>query len=397
LGLANVTSGTNTVAVVAHDVEGNTSTNNYQVVIPPASAAYTYDLNGNLMTDATRTYAWNAKNELVSIVYTSGPNAGTHTEFTYNGAGDRVKIVERSGTVIGSGTITSTKQYAGNEELDGTGTVTKRYFAQGEQRIVSGVTTNYFYTRDHLGSIREMIASDGATIDARYSYDPYGRATQVSGSLSCDFQYAGMYEHATSGLNLTQYRAYDPNVGRWLSRDPIGESGGIDLYGYVGNSPTNAIDPFGLLAYVLSLSLSAEAGIMGAGTGGSSAWGLGISFDSWNGIPYPSDFGIVNTVAKQTAYTGGGYGIGITFLGSQANNLSEMQTKCPSDAVPTLDLDFGGMHFGKDMSVSADAELGGQTIGGAGLSNVTTNVYSIAAALNWLGNAISNPLYLTHP
>jgi hypothetical protein len=80
-----------------------------------------------------------------------------------------------------------------------------------------------------------------------------------------------------------------------------------------------------------------------------------------------------------------------------------MQTKCPSDAVPTLDLDFGGMgpvggmHFGKDMSVSADAELGGQTIGGAGLSNVTTNVYSIAAALNWLGNAISNPLYLTHP
>jgi RHS repeat-associated protein len=206
-----------------------------------------------------------------------------------------------------------------------------------------------------------------------------------------------MYEHATSGLNLTQYRAYDPNVGRWLSRDPIGESGGIDLYGYVGNSPTNAIDPFGLLAYVLSLSLSAEAGIMGAGTGGSSAWGLGISFDSWNGIPYPSDFGIVNTVAKQTAYTGGGYGIGITFLGSQANNLSEMQTKCPSDAVPTLDLDFGGMHFGKDMSVSADAELGGQTIGGAGLSNVTTNVYSIAAALNWLGNAISNPLYLTHP
>ena len=246
LGLANVTSGTNTVAVVAHDVEGNTSTNNYQVVIPPASASFTYDLNGNLTQDATRSYQWDAKNEVTAIIYNAGPNAGNHTEFTYNGAGQRVKIVERSGTVIGSGTITSTKQYAGNEELDGTGTVTKRYFAQGEQRIVSGVTTNYFYTRDHLGSIREMMDTNGTTIDARYSYDPYGRATQVSGSISCDFQYAGMYEHATSGLNLTQFRAYDPNVGRWISRDPSGEGSGLNLYAYCADSPICATDSSGL-------------------------------------------------------------------------------------------------------------------------------------------------------
>lgn len=197
------------------------------------------------------------------------------------------------------------------------------------------------------------------------------------------FGYAGMYTHQPSGENLTLFRPYDPPTAKWLSRDPISEAGGLNLYGYVANNPIDEVDPLGLLAYVLSLSVNAEGGLMGAGTGGSSAWGVGISFDSWNGIPFPSEIGIVNSVAKQTTYTGGGFGLGLNFLGSQANNLSDMQTKCPSDATPTLDFDagervgpFAGMHFGRDLSVSADVGLGGRSYGGAGTSNVTTNVYS---------------------
>jgi hypothetical protein len=42
---------------------------------------------------------------------------------------------------------------------------------------------------------------------------------------------------------------YDPELGRWLSRDPIGEDGGINLYGYVGNDPVNGVDPLGLYCY----------------------------------------------------------------------------------------------------------------------------------------------------
>jgi RHS repeat-associated protein len=76
--------------------------------------------------------------------------------------------------------------------------------------------------------------------------DPYGRSTKVSGSISCDFQYAGMYYHATSGLNLTKYRAYDPNTGRWISRDPSGESISLDLYLYCSNNPINYVDNDGL-------------------------------------------------------------------------------------------------------------------------------------------------------
>jgi RHS repeat-associated protein len=58
-----------------------------------------------------------------------------------------------------------------------------------------------------------------------------------------------MYMHQISGLNLTYFRAYDPNTAKWLSRDPLGERGGINLYGYVGNNPIWAIDPFGLETY----------------------------------------------------------------------------------------------------------------------------------------------------
>ena len=104
---------------------------------------------------------------------------------------------------------------------------------------------SYYYTRDHLFSVREMCNSSG-TIVARYSYDPYGLATLVGGTNLATFQYTGDYTHQPSGLNLTKYRAYDPNTGRWLSRDPIGENGGINLYDYVKNRPLDLLDILGL-------------------------------------------------------------------------------------------------------------------------------------------------------
>ncbi len=84
------------------------------------------------------------------------------------------------------------------------------------------------------------------TVRARYDYDPYGRMTKISGDRDTVFGFTGHFWHAQSGLNLTLYRAYDPNLGRWISRDPIKESGGINLYGYVDNDPINYVDPYGL-------------------------------------------------------------------------------------------------------------------------------------------------------
>ena len=154
-------------------------------------------------------------------------------------------------TTVGSGSITSTKQYVWSagaiaEERNASNQITKRYFGQGQQVISGSTVTNYFFTFDHLGSVRELIANDGATIAARFTYDPYGRATQVSGSVASDLQYATMYYHANSGLSLTQYRAYNPNLGRWISRDPLGESAGLNVYAYCDNDPIDYTDPLGL-------------------------------------------------------------------------------------------------------------------------------------------------------
>jgi RHS repeat-associated protein len=82
-------------------------------------------------------------------------------------------------------------------------------------------------------------------IQAEYSYDSYGRVTQLQGSLVSDFQYAGYYYHSPSGLSLTLSRAYSAQLGRWINRDPIEEDGGVNLYDYVANDPVDETDPLG--------------------------------------------------------------------------------------------------------------------------------------------------------
>jgi RHS repeat-associated protein len=132
------------------------------------------------------------------------------------------------------------------QERDGDNQVTQRFFAQGFQTLApySSLPASFYYTNDHLGSVREVLDATG-TLRTRYDYDAWGQRTKLSGDLDADFGYTGHLHHKQTGLILTHYRAYDPRLARWLSRDPIAESGGINLYGYVLNRPTVAIDPDG--------------------------------------------------------------------------------------------------------------------------------------------------------
>ncbi len=84
------------------------------------------------------------------------------------------------------------------------------------------------------------------TVRARYDYDSYGNVTKVSGDMDNLFLYTGHFWHSQSGLYLTLFRAYEPKLGRWLSRDPIGELDDTNLYAYVGNAPMDRWDPLGL-------------------------------------------------------------------------------------------------------------------------------------------------------
>jgi RHS repeat-associated protein len=239
-GKALLPTGASAASASAVDGSSNSKNNGYQLSVPTGtSTSLTYDLNGNMTSDGTNSYSWDAENRLIKIVY---PGSGNNSAFTYDGFGRNVEIVE---TV--SGSVTSTKQFVWSgshrrETRNGTGTVTAQFFGRGE--IISG--TSYVYTKDKLRSIREMTNSTGA-VQSQYDYDPFGRATLLQGSVAADFQLAGYYFHAPSGLSLTRNRAYSPRLGRFINRDPIGMRGGVNLYAYVGNTPMGATDPSGLL------------------------------------------------------------------------------------------------------------------------------------------------------
>jgi RHS repeat-associated protein len=83
--------------------------------------------------------------------------------------------------------------------------------------------------------------------DHSYRYSTYGERTKVGGDLDSDWGYAGLFHHGPSGLDLATYRVYDSKMGRWISRDPLGEGVDYNLYRYCGNDPISNVDPLGLV------------------------------------------------------------------------------------------------------------------------------------------------------
>ncbi|WP_290681585.1 RHS repeat-associated core domain-containing protein [Halothiobacillus sp. 15-55-196] len=125
---------------------------------------------------------------------------------------------------------------------------TSQFAYDGLSRRISATelhgSTIAYYAQDQVGSVVDTVDPQGQ-VTARLKYDSYGTITSSSGTLP-DHRYAGLYAHPQSGLYLATYRAYDPKIGRWLSRDPIREAGGVNLYAYVLNNPLLYTDPSGL-------------------------------------------------------------------------------------------------------------------------------------------------------
>ena len=105
----------------------------------------------------------------------------------------------------------------------------------------TSTTTQYFH-QDGLGSVVSVTNQSGTT-DGTARYDAWGNKIASTGTIP-QYGYTGR-EPADTGLVYYRARFYDPSIGRFTQRDPIGFEGGLNLYAYVGNSPINLNDPSG--------------------------------------------------------------------------------------------------------------------------------------------------------
>jgi RHS repeat-associated protein len=290
--------------------------NQVTTVTNPASTAIAYDANGNPLNGVAppsanpntvtgaRTYSWDGANRLSQIAYSG---TGNSSSFSYDGLGRLVEIVETA-----NGATQGDQRYVwiGDtmvQQRNTTGGLLKDYFDQG----FLDETTAYYYATDQLGSIRNLTDAAGS-IQTQLDYGPYGEVTELSGQTQPDFTYTGFFYHQRSGLQFAEYRAYDSGLKRWLNRDPIGETGGINLYTYVGNMPTVGTDSSGYCP-TKRPPLTGPTSGHGGGKGGGQGSGKGSGQGSGKGSGQGSGKGSGQGSGKgsgQGSGQGGGQGSG---------------------------------------------------------------------------------------
>ena len=136
-------------------------------------------------------------------------------------------------------------------ELAGSGRVLERIRLAGAGAC--GASGNelrpglYFSINDHLGTPQRLITGEG-TVVWQSAALPFGRTQVQLGTVQNNLRFPGQYYDAETGLHYNWNRYYDPETGRYLSPDPIGLDGGLNLYAYVENDPVNWVDPWGLFS-----------------------------------------------------------------------------------------------------------------------------------------------------
>src|SRR5207247_9641261 len=112
------------------------------------------------------------------------------------------------------------------------------------------VTTNgaHFAALDGNGNVAALINATNATLSSQYDYSPFGELIRRTGSAAKTnpLRFSTKYKDEETDFLYSGFRYYTPSTGRWLSRDPIGQIGSLNLHAYVGNAPVDSFDPFGL-------------------------------------------------------------------------------------------------------------------------------------------------------
>ena len=239
----------------------------------PGENPLTYNASGSLVSDAGRGIAridYDRLNNPVRIQFTNG----NVTRYVYSAAGEKLRIIHQTAVPNITVAIGSARELAPSEILsaDSTdyllggsltlrnGRIDKLQFEEGYCQAVeySGNASQddiyfYYYDRDHLGNIRQVVKAGhttNGTVVQTMDYYPFG-AQFCDGSTDSEVQsrkYNGKELDKMHGLNTYDYgaRQYNPVLGRWDRVDPLCEKYySINPYAYCANNPVSFIDPNG--------------------------------------------------------------------------------------------------------------------------------------------------------
>jgi RHS repeat-associated protein len=249
--LTAVTQGANTTESYTFDAVGNrlsslSASYTYDIsneLTAQTGVTYTHDNNGNLTskTDASgmTSYSWDFENRLTRITLPGG----AQVNFKYDPNGRRIQKSSSSGTtnyVYDHANVL--------EEVDATGTLVTRYtqnLGTDEPLVTLKSGTTSYYEADALGTVTSLSNSSGA-LAKTYVYDSFGKLLSSSGTIANPYGFTGRELDSETGLMYYRARYYDPQIGRFISEDPIGFAGDTNFYLYVENDPENLTDLSGL-------------------------------------------------------------------------------------------------------------------------------------------------------
>jgi len=221
--------------------------NNDDQMLSKGARNFTYDNQGNEITDGSKVLAYDYDNYLKTW---TNPSTSSVIDFVYDGMKNRIEkningiktfqyVNDNTGdlskVLMAKNITNTTKQiYIYGSELE----------SQGDDAIA----TRQYYLSDGLGNVRYVTNSTASTLQA-YTYDPYGN--EVSTGPTSNFTFEEQQKDRETSLDYLRARYYDPSVGRFISRDPLSGNQALPQsqhpYAYAHNNPVNLSDPSGEL------------------------------------------------------------------------------------------------------------------------------------------------------
>jgi RHS repeat-associated protein len=199
----------------------------------------TFDANGNATAIAggapTTSLTWDARDRLIGL-----EQAGTVASFAYAFGHRSAKTVDGETTQFLYDGLDMLQQLEPQRT-----TSYLRSLTIDETLGITNPDGAFFLTADALGSTLAVGDGSGSVVN-EYTYDPFGAPTVPNPALANAFQFTGRENDGLANLYNYRARYYSPALHRFISEDPLGLQGGINLYTYAANNPINWIDPLGL-------------------------------------------------------------------------------------------------------------------------------------------------------